>query len=111
MAIFHGLQLCWESGYRKVICFSDSMQSVNLIRDGVSVHHRFANDIHSIRKLLANEWDVVINHTLREGNACADVMAKMGVMSTSLLVKIYTPPHELLFPFSDDTGGIVFTRE
>jgi ribonuclease HI len=83
MAVLHGLQLCWDNGYRKVICFSDSLQSVNLIRDGVSAHHRFANEIQCIRNLLANEWEVVISHTLREGNACADVQAKMGALSTS----------------------------
>jgi hypothetical protein len=30
MVVLHGLQLCWDNGYRKVICFSDSLQSVNL---------------------------------------------------------------------------------
>jgi hypothetical protein len=67
MAILLGLQLCWDSSYHKVISFSDSLQSVNFIRDGASIHHRFANEIHSIRSLLANEWDVVISHMLREG--------------------------------------------
>ncbi|PNY05933.1 hypothetical protein L195_g002393 [Trifolium pratense] len=66
---------------------------------------------HGIRKLLANKWDVVINHTLREGNTCADVMAKMSVMATSPLVKIDTPPQELLCPLSDDARVVVFTRE
>ncbi|PNX82170.1 resistance protein PRG, partial [Trifolium pratense] len=70
-----------------------------------------ANEIQSIRNLLANEWDVVINHTLREGNACADVMAKLGAMSTSPLVKIDAPPRELLCPLSADARGVVFTRE
>jgi hypothetical protein len=49
---------------------------VNLICDGVSVHHRFANEIYSIRSLITNEWDVVISHILHERNVCADVMAK-----------------------------------
>jgi ribonuclease HI len=111
MAILHGLQFCWDSGYRKVICFSDSLQSVNLIRDGVSAHHRFANEIYSIRTLLAKDWNVMINHTLREGNACADVMAKMGALSNSHLVKIDTPPQKLLRPLSADAQGVVFIRE
>jgi hypothetical protein len=61
--------------------------------------------------LLAKEWDVMINHTLRKGNACADVMAKMRALSTSHLVKIDTPPHELLRPLSADAHGVVFIRE
>jgi ribonuclease HI len=111
MAIFHGLQFCWDSGYRKVICFSDSLQSVHLIRDGVSAHHRFANEIHNFRNLLGKDWDVMINHTLREGNACGDVMAKMGALSASHLVKIDTPPQELIRPLSADAQGAVFIRE
>jgi hypothetical protein len=53
----------------------------------------------------------VINHTPRKGNACADVMAKMGALSTSHLLKIDTPPQELLSPLSTDAQGIVFTME
>jgi hypothetical protein len=53
----------------------------------------------------------MINHTLREGNACADVMAKMGALSASHLVKIDTPPQELLRPLSADARGVVFIRE
>ncbi|PNX68236.1 ribonuclease H [Trifolium pratense] len=53
MAVLHGLQICWESGFRRVTCFSDSLQTVNLIRDGVSAYHRFANEVvFNIRQLL-----------------------------------------------------------
>ncbi|PNX59937.1 hypothetical protein L195_g059935, partial [Trifolium pratense] len=44
-------------------------------------------------------------------NACVDVMAKLGAMSTSPLVKIDAPPRELLCPLSADARGVVFTRE
>jgi hypothetical protein len=84
---------------------------VNLIRDGVSAHHHFANEIQCIRNLLANEWEVVISHTIREGNACAVVLTKMGALSTSQLMKIITPPHELQSSLSADTHGVVFSRE
>jgi ribonuclease HI len=51
MAVMHGLIICWESGYKRINCLSDSLQVVNLIRSGVSPHHRFANEIFSIRQL------------------------------------------------------------
>jgi hypothetical protein len=57
--------------------------------------------------LLANEWDGVINHTLRVGNVCADVMAKMSSLSTSHLVKIDTPPSELHSSLYVDARGVV----
>ncbi|MCI46434.1 ribonuclease H protein, partial [Trifolium medium] len=80
MTIWYGLELCWERGFRKVLCCSDSLLSVNLIKEGVTAHHRLANEICCIRKLLANDWEVILTHTLREGNACADVLAKLGAI-------------------------------
>jgi ribonuclease HI len=111
MAVLHGLQICWESGFRRITCYSDSLQTVTLIREGVSAHHQFANEVFSIRQLLAKDWEVVINHMLRERNACADVLAKMGATSYLPLVKISTPPNELLMPLLVDAHGIVFLRE
>ncbi|XP_045831415.1 uncharacterized protein LOC123922770 [Trifolium pratense] len=111
MAVLHGLQICWENGFRRIICFSDSLQAVNLIREGVSAHHRFANEIFSIRQLVDKDWDVVLEHTLREGNACADVLAKMGARSNLPLVKITSPPSELSMPLLADAQGVVFIRE
>jgi ribonuclease HI len=95
MAVLHGLQLCWENGFKQIMCYSDSLQTISLIRYGVSVHHRFANEVASIRQLLARDWDVVVDHTLREGNACADVLAKMGALVTAPLVTFSTPSSDL----------------
>ncbi|XP_045831496.1 uncharacterized protein LOC123922867 [Trifolium pratense] len=106
MAIWQELKLCWENGYRKVLCCSDSLLAVNLIKQGVTSHHRFANEIHIIRRMLENDWEVVITHTLREGNTCADVLAKMGAM-----VKISTPPSDLLRPLLEDAWGVEFIME
>jgi ribonuclease HI len=111
LAILHGLKLCWERGFRKVLCCSDSLLSVNLIKQGVTVHHRFANEISCIRKLLNNAWEVNLTHTLREGNACADVLAKLGANSDSSLVIIDTAPSDLARPLWDDAWGVEFIRE
>ncbi|CAJ2673969.1 uncharacterized protein LOC123892375 [Trifolium pratense] len=111
MAVLHGLQICWENEFRRIICFSDSLRAVNLIREGVSAHHRFANEIFSIRQLVDKDWDVVVEHTLREDNACADVLAKMSALSNLPLVKITSPPNELSMPLLADAQDVVFIRE
>ncbi|MCI17473.1 ribonuclease H protein [Trifolium medium] len=77
MAILRGLQLCWSNGYSSIVCYSDLLQAVSLIKDGVSHFHTLANEIHNIHQLLRRDWNVVIDHTLREGNMCADVLAKL----------------------------------
>ncbi|PNX86123.1 ribonuclease H [Trifolium pratense] len=84
MAMLHGLELCWDKGFKHVICLSDSLQTVTLVKNGVSPHHKFANEVISIRQLLDRDWNVVINHTLREGNACADMLAKIWELTLSL---------------------------
>jgi ribonuclease HI len=110
MAMLHGLQICWEIGYRQIACFSESLQAVNLIRDGVSAHHRFANEVFSIHQLLDRKWEIVVEHTLREGNACADVLAKMGALSDSPLVKLSPPPIDPVIPLLANAQGVVFVR-
>jgi ribonuclease HI len=77
IAILHGLELCWDNGFRNVTCYSDSLQAVTLIKTGVSHHHQFANEIQRVRQLLSKDWNTVINHTFREGNACADLLTKI----------------------------------
>ncbi|MCI46256.1 hypothetical protein A2U01_0067496, partial [Trifolium medium] len=64
-----------------------------------------------IRKLLANDWEVILSHTLREENACADVLAKLGASFDSPLVNVSTPPRELIRPLRDDAWGVEFIRE
>ncbi|KAK2451645.1 hypothetical protein QL285_010681 [Trifolium repens] len=111
MAILQGLQLCWSNGFRSIFCYSDSLQAVSLIKNGVSHFHTFANEIHHIHQLLRRDWNVTIDHTLREGNACADVLAKLGASSNSPMVVLETPPPQLSVSLGVDAWGVVFVRE
>ncbi|XP_045810552.1 uncharacterized protein LOC123904995 [Trifolium pratense] len=111
MVMLHGLELCWDKRFKHVICFLDSLQTVTLVKNGVSPHHKFANEFFSIHQLLDRDWNVVINHTLREGNACADMLAKMGANTISPLVKLVVPPSELSPHLFADAWGVTFVRE
>jgi hypothetical protein len=53
---------------------------------------------------------VLIEHTLKEGNKCADVLAKLGATSNSPLVVLSYPPLELVQPLQDDARGVTFVR-
>jgi ribonuclease HI len=70
MAMLHGLELCWDKGFKQVICLSDSLQTVTVVKEGVPPYHKFANEITSIHQLLPRDWTIVINHMFREGNVC-----------------------------------------
>jgi hypothetical protein len=60
---------------------------------------------------LNKDWSVVVNHTLREGNACADVLAKMGAASSSPLIILDEPPSQLAGALHADAWGVAFVRE
>ncbi|PNX57966.1 ribonuclease H [Trifolium pratense] len=110
MAVLHGLELCWNNGYTNLVCFSDSLQAVSLIKNGVSPYHTYANEIHKIRQLIGRDWNVSIDHTLREGNACADFLAKLGASSKSSLVILEAPPSDMSRLLLADAGGMMFVR-
>jgi hypothetical protein len=65
-----------------------------------------------IRQMLDNDWEVVIDlfHTC-EGNACADVLAKVGAISNSPMVKISAPSSDMLRSLMEDASGVEFVRE
>lgn len=56
LGVMHGLRLCWEHGYRDVICYSDSLNAVKFINEGVSHCHPLANEISIIKKHMQQDW-------------------------------------------------------
>lgn len=48
--------------------------------------HPHATLVNHIRGIIALDWRVSFQHTLREGNECADWLAKTGASSTQTLV-------------------------
>jgi ribonuclease HI len=107
MAILHGLELCWNKGFRNVACFSDSLQAITLIEQGVLPYHSFANELQIITQLRNRTWNVTIEHTLREGNRCVDHLAKVGARSNSPLVILTEPPSDLVNLIWADARGMV----
>ncbi|KAG5038525.1 hypothetical protein JHK86_019365 [Glycine max] len=110
LALLKGLELCWEARYKKLVCYSDSLTMVNLVNNGVRCYHFYNNMIMKFHQLLGRDWPCSLNHTLRKGNQCADVLVKMGVASSSLLEVIYAPPLMLLEPLRADATEVVFLR-
>ncbi|KAJ1403836.1 Ribonuclease H-like superfamily [Sesbania bispinosa] len=76
-AIWKGLNICWNGNYCAVRCWTDSKLVVSLIaQDNVHFHHHSALII-AIKDLLSQDWDAPVLHVLREGNSCADFLAKL----------------------------------
>ncbi|XP_039688689.1 uncharacterized protein [Medicago truncatula] len=81
-AIFNGLRMVRTLRITGFVCYSDSLHFVSLINGPPMKCHVYATLIQDIKDLIIHS-NTSILHTLREGNNCADFLAKMGVASDS----------------------------
>lgn len=65
-----------------MVCSLDSLEAMNLMVNGMFKFHKYATTIASIRDLISDNWEVSIEHSLRETNMCIDFLAKFGVQHT-----------------------------
>ncbi|XP_045803019.1 uncharacterized protein LOC123896706 [Trifolium pratense] len=90
-AIYKGLLLAKDMNIDELVCYSDSLHSVNLIRGPHAKFHTHAVLIQDIKELLS-QTNASLYHTLREGNQCADFFAKLGASSDAdYLIHASTP--------------------
>ncbi|PNX82695.1 replication A1-like protein [Trifolium pratense] len=75
----------------ELVCYSDSLHSVNLIKGPHAKYHIHAVLIQDIKELLS-QTNVSLYHMLREGNQCADFFAKLGAFSDADYLTHTSPP-------------------
>ena len=63
-----------------------------------------------IKSWLSKEWHVSVSHVLREGNQCADHLAKRGASLEEKLVLLEEPPNSIIPSLRLDLMGVVFER-
>ena len=81
LALLYGLQVAWDFGAQQVLCCSDSLDVVTLVTNGVPPSQRYATMMKAIVSWFHENWTVSLERSLREGNACVDMLAKMGANS------------------------------
>lgn len=74
-----------------------------------SNYHVYAVLIQDIKDLLSAH-NFTVHHCLREGNQCADFMAKLGASSFEDCLTHASPPHDLLVFIRNDAIGTLFPR-
>jgi ribonuclease HI len=110
MAIYKGLLLAWDLNIKDLWCYSDSVMAIKLITDPVDDWHHYAAILNNIKDIMKRDWQVLLIHTLREGNACADYLAKQGATHTDVYSSIDIPPAGLNLALLADACGTCFTR-
>ena len=107
-AIQRGLRLAVEMGIEELVCYSNSMLSIKLLTGHVLNYHVYAVLIQEIKELLSSR-NFTVHHCLREGNQCADYMAKLGANSNEDLSHA-TPPSDLLPLNRSDAMETIYSR-
>ncbi|MED6207822.1 hypothetical protein PIB30_039287 [Stylosanthes scabra] len=95
-AIWKGLALAWETGLRKIICESDSLEGVLRLRNTNDAGNAMDRDVtNKILELLSRDWTVSINAALRSANAVADSAAKAAARTKSPYMEWFVPSEEI----------------
>jgi len=108
--IYKGLLLAKEMGIIDFVFYSDSLHCINILNGPPMRFHTYAVLIQDIKELL-EQRNVMIHHTLREGNQCADFFAKLGASSDVEFLQHESPPVNLKNLLQSDAAGIFFLRE
>lgn len=74
----------------------------------MNLWHHYAAIIHNVKELLERNWNVSLTHTLREANASADLLVKMGAASNISWLDFEDPPDGIL-TFLPVYKGVVFS--
>ncbi|CAJ2637225.1 unnamed protein product [Trifolium pratense] len=110
LAIYYGLVMAWEFGITDLWCYSDSKVAIKLISESVNAWHHYAAILYNIKEYLARDWRIHIVHTFREGNACADYLAKFGAANPEAYSPIVDPPIGMNLLLLADACGTFFSR-
>jgi hypothetical protein len=74
--IYKGLMLARDMSIDELLCYSDSLHCVNIIKGPQIKFHIHVVLIQNIKELFS-QTNVSLHHTLREGNQCADFFASL----------------------------------
>jgi hypothetical protein len=101
--------LAIDKGIADLVCYSDSLLSINFISGDTPQFHIYVVLIQDIKDLVANH-NFSLYHTIREGNQCADFLVKLVATSDADLIIHSSPPVDLLSQLKIDVSGTFFSR-
>ena len=81
-----------------------------MVKGEVGEFHHYLNIVQHIRMLIWQNWSVVLQHTLREGNSCADFLARKGSTSREYVTILANPPAGISHLLLADCMGIETPR-
>ncbi|MED6213778.1 hypothetical protein PIB30_096649 [Stylosanthes scabra] len=80
-AIWKGLILAWDKGFRQVICETDSLDAFNLVHCELSYVMEHRDLVSKIKDVELLPWSMRITLIQRSANNAADYLAKQAASS------------------------------
>lgn len=109
-AVRFGLNLAWEEGYRNIVCEVDALVALELFATADVSVHPLGSLIADVRQLRSRGWSCTFSHTLREGNFCADHLAKEACSLDEDFEVLREPPLPLVPLFVADSHPFSFIK-
>jgi ribonuclease HI len=104
--MYEALKIARSKGFSHLIVESDSKLLVDMVTNNWKINGVTPVLICRIRDMINLPWHVQINHTLREGNRCADWLASYSLTKDSFVsIVLEVPPRELQSILFDDISG------
>ncbi|XP_073051225.1 uncharacterized protein [Primulina eburnea] len=109
-AVRKGLELAWNSGYKKIVLGLDSAKVLQWLKKEEVPCSSVLNLLSTCFNILNREWEVRINHIYREQNRAADYLASEAKKYQRGYRDIWTPPKGLEDIIQDDKTGRGYFR-
>ena len=105
------MKLALNEGIQRLIPELDAKVVVDLIKTNAATNKPYAPLLYDCRYLLTRFTQVQVVHVYREGNCCADALAKWGCNMLEGFVVFDRPPNDdLLYLTSREKDGLVVNR-
>ncbi|XP_027350466.1 TMV resistance protein N-like [Abrus precatorius] len=104
--ICQGLITAWDLGYRNVLVETDSSEAIHLIEEANIEDHAYGDLLAGIHSLKQRNWSLNLIHSLREDNACADILAKLGAEQHKVYCFLADPPEQLRLALMADALNV-----
>lgn len=77
--LYNGLQMAWNTSFRRIEVELDSQVVLQLLEKDVSLLHPLGALVSCCKQFITHDWAVKLHHTYREGNRIADHLANWSL--------------------------------
>ncbi|GKV09776.1 hypothetical protein SLEP1_g21225 [Rubroshorea leprosula] len=109
-ALWKGMELAWNMGFRHIIVETDSLLAVQKLQSSSTTITSLTYWVQRCKSLMERNWTCVIRHVFREQNVCADAMASQFYHLRGSFLYFEQPPDVVRSLLQEDNLGVCRPR-